>query len=114
VICDAVMIFMAFERGDENRLNTFVLLHSPRKHQKDPKVQFLSPKVQFSLLTIWKFQVFFVTLQKQWRCFCECGLRLSKARASSALRSPCTTLAHVKEIQQIPEKQPPLPRFRHP
>ena len=27
-----------------------------------PKVQFLSPKVQFPLLTIWKFQLFFVTL----------------------------------------------------
>ena len=45
--------------------NTYVLLHSPRKHQKDPKVQFLSPKVQFSLLTVWKFQKFFVSLQRK-------------------------------------------------
>ena len=43
--------------------NTFVLLHSPRKHQKDPKVHFLYPKVLFFVLTIWKFQDFFVSLQ---------------------------------------------------
>ena len=42
---------------------------------------------------------FFVTLQKQRRCFCECGLRLSKARASSALRSPCTTLVSNEDAQ---------------
>ena len=40
--------------------NTFVLLHSPRKHQKDPKVHFF-------VLTIWKFQNFFVSLQYQSR-----------------------------------------------
>ncbi len=50
---------MAFERGDKKPLKYFILLHSPRKHRKDPKVQFLSPKVQFLLLTIWKFQLFF-------------------------------------------------------
>ena len=33
-----------------------------REIAKVPKVQFLSPKVQFSLLTIWKFQKFFVSL----------------------------------------------------
>ena len=28
-------------------------------------MQFLSPKVQFSLLTVWKFQFFFVSLQRK-------------------------------------------------
>ena len=36
-----------------------------REIAKIPKVQFLSPKVQFSLLTIWKFQKFFVSLYSQ-------------------------------------------------
>ncbi len=34
-----------------------------------------------------------VTLPSHLRCNGECGLRLSIARASSALRSPCTSLA---------------------
>ena len=57
------MIFMAFETGGEIARNAFELLYFPREHQKDSKVQFLSPKVQFFLLTIWKFQLFFVSLQ---------------------------------------------------
>ena len=36
-----------------------------REIAKVPKVQFLSPKVQFFLLTIWKFQKFFVSLQRK-------------------------------------------------
>ena len=35
-----------------------------------------------------------VTLRLQESCNRECGLRLSKARAGSALRSPCTTLVN--------------------
>ena len=57
------MIFMAFETGGEIARNAFELLYFPREHLKDSKVQFLSPKVQFFLLTIWKFQLFFVSLQ---------------------------------------------------
>ena len=39
----------------------------------------------------------FVPLPLHLRCNGECGLRLSIARASSALRSPCTTLANENE-----------------
>jgi len=44
------------------------LLHSSifREIAKDTKVQFLSLKVLFFVLTIWKFQKFFVTLQYQY------------------------------------------------
>jgi hypothetical protein len=35
----------------------------------------------------------FCTFAMHLKMHCECGLRLSKTRASSALRSPCTTLA---------------------
>jgi len=65
-------------------------------------VQFLSPKVQFFLLTIWKFQDFFVTLQNNGGVFASVGCgsaklervefsltqsRLSIARINSALHS---------------------------
>ena len=42
---------------------------------------------------IWKYWIIFVPLQSIREMLCECGLRLSIARASSALHSPCTTLA---------------------
>jgi len=42
---------------------------------------------------IWKRTKNVVPLQSIREMLCEFGLRLSTARASSALRSPCTTLA---------------------
>ena len=46
-----------------------------------------------SRIEIWIRAKNVVHLQSIREMLCECGLRLSIARASSALRSPCTTLA---------------------
>ncbi len=58
-----------------------------REIAKVPKVQFLSPKVQFSLLTIWKFQKIFVSLYSQsgYKCNDVFASKMTGQDAESAL-----------------------------
>ena len=56
---------------------------------------------------IWKRMRNVVPLQSIREMLCECGLRLSIARASSALRSPCTTLVIVNHERHKAGCRPP-------
>ena len=53
---------MALEIGDENRLKHLCTSAFSKKTSKGPKSAFFIPESAFFLLTIWKFQKFFVTL----------------------------------------------------